>query len=207
MAVPVCLWRKVAAEDGAELTPAPLYTFLPRCPHQDQPKRVNNFPGRLLVCGERRRRRNGEGGMVFPCFLWRSSSAEGSSLPAAFLLLLSLCSPPLPSPSFHAVVCRHAGISGPQNDRPNLSALAPVAKDGRPGSVRASDWCTSWVTPRVIGRSPVLSHSPCAAGRSVNFSFLVCLRSSFAAVTRFAFSPAQFGYCVNEGRVAGNSSA
>lgn len=62
------------------------------------------------------------------------------SVPLFLCFVLSL-SPPLPSPC--AVVCRHAGISGPQNDRPNLSALAPVTKDGRPGSVCACDWCAS----------------------------------------------------------------
>lgn len=51
-----------------------------------------------------------------------------------------------------SVVCRHAGISGPQNDRPNLSALAPVTKDGRRGSARACDWCTSeFPAARLVG--------------------------------------------------------
>lgn len=57
-----------------------------------------------------------------------------------------LCALPLFFP-LHAVVCRHAGISGPQNDRPNLSALAPVTKDGRLCSVCAYDWCTSELLP------------------------------------------------------------
>lgn len=59
-----------------------------------------------------------------------------------FVLSLSRSHPPFPSP-LHAVVCRHAGISGPQNDRPNLSALAPFTKDGCLGNVFAGDWCTS----------------------------------------------------------------
>lgn len=72
----------------------------------------------------------------------RSTLCEGSSLctPSSLLLfflsvLLFLCfvlflsfSPS--SFPLLAVVCRHAGISGPQNDRPNLSGLAPVTKDG-----------------------------------------------------------------------------
>lgn len=44
-----------------------------------------------------------------------------------FVLLLSFSPSSFP---LLAVVCRHAGISGPQNDRPNLSGLAPVTKDG-----------------------------------------------------------------------------
>lgn len=75
-------------------------------------------------------------------------------LPFPFLLLsvprsFTLYSPSSPPPlSLHAVVCRHAGISGPQNDRPNLSALAPVTKDG----------CLAMCLPAIGAR---LSYSPC----------------------------------------------
>lgn len=68
-----------------------------------------------------------------------------------FVLSLSLS----PSSPLHAVVCRHAGISGPQNDRPNLSALAAVTKDGCLSSVCA---CTCW------------SYFPC------DWAPLICLR-------------------------------
>lgn len=61
------------------------------------------------------------------------------SVPLLCALSHSLSLSPSSFP-LHTVVCRHAGISGPQNDRPNLSALAPVTKDGRPGSVCACDW-------------------------------------------------------------------
>lgn len=56
----------------------------------------------LCSCVEkRRRRRSGEGGMVFPCFLWRSTSAEGSSSLLPFFSSPALCALPLflPLPS------------------------------------------------------------------------------------------------------------
>lgn len=70
-----------------------------------------------------------------------------------FLCVLSL-SPPLPSPC----TLWYADMQefGPQNDRPNLSVLAPVTKDGRPASV-----CVP-----VIGAC--LSYSPC------DWSYHVC---------------------------------
>lgn len=92
--------------------------------------------------------------------LWPRSSLCTSSLFPFFsflspVLLLLYSLPPLsllaPSPpplSLHAVVCRHAGISGPQNDRPNLSALAPVTKDG----------CLAMCLPAI---GACLSYSPC----------------------------------------------
>lgn len=85
---------------------------------------------------------------LFLCFCC-STFCERSSLCTPPTLCPSvplLCALPLFFP-LHAVVCRHAGISGPQNDRPNLSALAPVTKDGRLCSVCAYDWCTSELLP------------------------------------------------------------
>lgn len=105
--------------------------------------------------------------IFFRFTLWERSSFWTPSVllfpflsPCWFALCsLSLFPPPLPSPS-HTVVCRHAGISGPQNDRPNLSALAPVTKDGRPGSVCACDWCTfelltMWLVSARLSTAPV----------------------------------------------------
>lgn len=96
-----------------------------------------------------KRRKNASDRFSFSLCSWCSSSSESSSL-FPFLCFSSLFfsfmlsrSPSLPPPSLHAVVCRHAGISGPQNDRPNLTVLAPVTKDGRYDSVCACDWSRS----------------------------------------------------------------
>lgn len=115
-----------------------------------------------------------------------------------FVLSLSL-SPPLSS--LCTVVCRHAGISGPQNDRPNLSALAPVTKDGRPGSVCACDWCTSellpmWLVITCLSTALVLLAK---VGISVfclykvQFSCVICDSLVTVTLPLFCFSPVQFG--------------
>lgn len=127
-------------------------------------------PGKGVGCRESsvmKKRRNGfplslsfSLPIPLPCFCCSTLCERSSSCTPSLLLFFSLSVPLflcfVPalslslSPSsfpFHAVVCRHAGISGPQNDRPNLSALAPVTKDGRLGSVWACDWCTSELLP------------------------------------------------------------
>lgn len=100
----------------------------------------------------------------FPCFiLWLHLMGEilpllSPPLSPSFLLSVPLffcfvCSPSLPL--FPPPVCTlwYADMQEfrPQNDRPNLSVLAPVTKDGRPARVRGCHWRTPELrSPRLV---------------------------------------------------------
>lgn len=98
--------------------------------------------------------------------------------PSVLLLcVLSLSAPLSPCTLWYADMQEFR----PQNDRPNLSVLAPVTKDGRPSSVHACHW---W-TPELRSTWLVFSCSShrffflfffiiFSWGRGVNISF--CLR-------------------------------
>lgn len=122
------------------------------------------------------------------------------SLPSSFFLSVPLflcfvfslspsCSLPLSPSSFplHAVVCRHAGISGPQNDRPNLSALAPVTKDGRPGSVCAYDWWASELLPVWLVIT-CLSSALMFCWHKCECQIFVCVKTQFSCVIKWLLS-------------------
>lgn len=77
---------------------------------------------------------------VAPPFVKDPPSALPPFSPLLFFFLLSVplflcfvCAPPPPFPR----TLWYADMQefGPQNDRPNLSVLAPVTKDGRPASM------------------------------------------------------------------------
>lgn len=105
------------------------------------------------------------------------------SVPLFLCFVLSL---PLSPSSFplHAVVCRHAGISGPQNDRPNLSALAPVPKDDLLGSVCVCLWLVhTWVISHMIGHNRFL-HSSCCC-QKCKFQCSVCLRCNLSLLSNY----------------------
>lgn len=95
---------------------------------------------------------------------------------------------------------------GPQNDRPNLSVLAPVTKDGRPASMCL--WLVRvWVTLRVIGRI-MFVHSLFTFWAKCECQYFVCVRHSFYLLfsdcySASVFTPAQFrlytctSYCMS----------
>lgn len=138
----------------------------------------------------------------FPSSLLSVAPPNGKDPPSAlpsplFSSSLSLCSLALCvcslsfSPPLSPCALWYADMQEfrPRNDRPNLSVLAPVTKDGRPGSVHACHW----PTPELHSARLVFS----ASSRPFFFSFFLFFIFFFFVGQKcehqFLFAPAAEG--------------